>query len=56
MTGSRATAQGAGIVLPTLASGQFLLTLDSSVMNVSIATVAYDLGTTATGTQSAITL
>jgi hypothetical protein len=27
-------------VLLTLASGQFLMTLDSSVMNVSIATVA----------------
>ena len=32
-------------VLTTLASAQFLMTLDSSVMNVSIATVAEDLGT-----------
>lgn len=46
----------AGSVLLTLASGQFLMTLDSSVMNVSIATVAEDLGTTVTGIQSAITL
>jgi MFS family permease len=39
-----------------LASGQFLMALDSSVMNVSIATVADDLGTTVTGIQTAITL
>jgi MFS family permease len=45
-----------GIVLLTLASGQFLMTLDSSVMNVSIAQVAEDLGTTVTGIQTAITL
>jgi MFS family permease len=43
-------------VLLTLASGQFLMTLDSSVMNVSIATVAKDVGTTVTGIQTAITL
>jgi MFS family permease len=45
-----------GIVLLTLAAGQFLMTLDSSVMNVSIATVAHDVGTTVTGIQTAITL
>jgi len=39
-----------------LASSQFLMTLDSSVMNVSMATVAADLGTTITGIQAAITL
>ena len=39
----------------TLAAGQFLMTLDSSVMNVSIATVAEDVGTTVTGIQTAIT-
>ena len=39
-----------------LAAGQFLMTLDSSVMNVSIATVAKDVGTTITGIQTAITL
>jgi MFS family permease len=42
-------------VLLTLATGQFLMTLDSSVMNVSIATVAKDVGTTVTGIQGAIT-
>lgn len=45
----------AGTVLLTLASAQFLMTLDSSVMNVSIATVAKDVGTTVTGIQTAIT-
>jgi MFS family permease len=51
-----AAAKRAGIVLLTLAAGQFLMTLDSSVMNVSIATVAQDVGTTVTGIQTAITL
>src|SRR4051794_15584544 len=51
---TRAAASGA--VLLTLASGQFLMTLDSSVMNVSIAQVAEDVGTTVTGVQTAITL
>jgi MFS family permease len=49
-------AVAAGGVLLTLASGQFLMALDSSVMNVSIATVAEDVGTTVTGIQTAITL
>jgi EmrB/QacA subfamily drug resistance transporter len=48
--------QRARTVLFTLAAGQFLMTLDSSVMNVAIATVAKDVGTTVTGIQSAITL
>ena len=48
--------QRTGQVLLTLASGQFLMTLDSSVMNVAIATVAKDVGTTVTGIQTAITL
>jgi MFS family permease len=43
-------------VLLTLAAAQFLMTLDTSVMNVSIATVAEDVGTTVTGIQTAITL
>jgi EmrB/QacA subfamily drug resistance transporter len=43
------------LVLLTLATGQFLMTLDSSVMNVSIATVAEDVGTTVSGIQGAIT-
>ena len=50
------TESSAGGVLLTLASGQFLMTLDSSVMNVAIATVAEDVGTTVTGIQAAITL
>ncbi len=51
-----AAKAGAGLILFTLATGQFLMTLDTSVMNVSIATVAKDLGTTVTGVQTAITL
>ncbi|MSX12529.1 MAG: hypothetical protein F2811_08360, partial [Actinobacteria bacterium] len=49
---SRATAT-AGMVLLTLSSGQFLMALDTSVMNVSIAAVAEDIGTTVTGIQTA---
>jgi MFS family permease len=54
-TAPSARVSGAMLVLFTLASGQFLMTLDSSVMNVSIATVAKDVGTTVTGIQGAIT-
>ena len=43
-------------MLLILASAQFLMTLDSSVMNVSIQSVADDLHTTVTGIQTAITL
>ena len=53
--GSKAS-DGASIVLLTLAAGQFLMTLDTSVMNVAIATVAEDVGTDVTGIQTAITL
>ena len=53
---AKGAAAGSGVVLAILMSGQFLMTLDSSVMNVSMATVANDLGTTVTGIQSAITL
>jgi len=52
---SSGRAKGATLVLLTLAAGQFLMTLDTSVMNVSIATVAKDVGTTVTGIQGAIT-
>ena len=55
-TAPERTAKASGGVLITLASAQFLMTLDSSVMNVSIATVAKDVGTTVTGIQTAITL
>lgn len=53
---ARRTGGAAGLVLFTLATAQFLMTLDSSVMNVSIAQVAADVGTTVTGIQTAITL
>ena len=48
--------KAAGGILLTLAAAQFLMTLDSSVMNVSMATVAEDVGTSITGIQTAITL
>jgi hypothetical protein len=47
-TAPSARAASASLVLMTLATGQFLMTLDSSVMNVSIATVAEDVGTDVT--------
>lgn len=52
----KAAAGATGLILLTLCAGQFLMMLDSSVMNVSIATVAKDVGTTVTGIQTAITL
>jgi EmrB/QacA subfamily drug resistance transporter len=54
-TVTKTAAKGAQVILVTLAAGQFLMALDSSVMNVSIATVAEDVGTTVTGIQGAIT-
>jgi MFS family permease len=56
MSTDTATRTAGATVLMTLASAQFLMTLDSSVMNVSIATVAEDVGTDVTGIQTAITL
>ncbi|MFF4130899.1 MFS transporter [Streptomyces mirabilis] len=53
--GTAESSAGARLVLLTLAAGQFLMALDSSVMNVSIAAVAADVGTTVTGIQGAIT-
>ena len=55
-TAGRRGLSGTGFVLLVLAAGQFLMTLDSSVMNVSIRQVAADVGTTVTGIQTAITL
>src|SRR5438045_9713163 len=55
-TDTKAPRSASSIVLMTLAAGQFLMTLDSSVMNISIATVAKDVGTDVTGIQTAITL
>ena len=43
---AKTASSGAQVILLTLAAGQFLMTLDSAVMNVSIATVAEDVGTT----------
>ena len=56
MTAADTARTASTVILLTLASGQFLMALDSSVMNVSIATVAEDLDTTVTGMQTAITL
>ena len=43
-SGGRSGARpSATLVLLTLAAGQFLMTLDTSVMNVAIATVAEDV-------------
>src|ERR1700751_232297 len=42
-------------VITILALAQFVMILDSTVMNVSISTVAKDLGTTISGMQAAIT-
>jgi MFS family permease len=54
--GAARAAGAAGVVLMTLAAGQFVMALDTTVMNTAIATVAKDLGTTVTGIQTAITL
>src|SRR3954466_13201037 len=43
-------------VILILAVSQFVMILDSTVMNVSISTVAKDLDTTISGMQAAITL
>ena len=55
VAGGRA-AKATGVVLFTLAAGQFVMALDTTVMNTAIATVAKDVGTTVTGIQTAITL
>jgi MFS family permease len=55
-TAKKAAMAGASLVLVTLCAAQFLMTLDTSVMNVAIATVAKDCNTTVTGVQTAITL
>jgi MFS family permease len=43
------------LVVAILAISQFVMILDSTVMNVSISTVAHDLNTTISGMQAAIT-
>ena len=54
--GQVTAAAAGGIVLATLAAGQFVMALDTTVMNTAIATVADDVRTTVTGIQTAITL
>src|SRR3954470_12528259 len=57
MTNTAGRVAGAtGVVLLTLAAGQFVMALDTTVMNTAIATVARDLDTTVTGIQTAITM
>jgi EmrB/QacA subfamily drug resistance transporter len=51
-----ASSRASRSTLAVLATAQFLMTLDTSVMNVSIRQVAADVGTTVTGIQTAITL
>ena len=56
IAGTERRSSAAGLVLLTLAAGQFVMALDTTVMNTAIATVAKDVGTTVTGIQTAITL
>jgi MFS family permease len=56
MPASGSRAGTTKVVLLTLAAGQFVMALDTTVMNTAIATVAKDLGTTVSGIQTAITL
>jgi MFS family permease len=55
-TARQQVQSASGLVLLTLATGQFVMALDTTVMNTAIATVAKDVGTTVTGIQTAITL
>ena len=50
-TASSAAAKASGLVLLTLATGQFVMALDMTVMNTAIATVAEDVGTDVIGIQ-----
>ena len=43
-------------VIAMLAAAQFIMVLDTTVMNVSITQVAADLNTTVVGLQTAITM
>ena len=56
MASPSTTAKATGGILSILAAAQFLMTLDTSVMNVSISEVASDVHTTVSGVQTAITL
>ena len=50
------TARTAAPVLASLGAGQFVMAVDSTAMNVSIVSVAQDVGSDITGVQTAITL
>ena len=56
VSAGRVATAASGMVLMTLAAGQFVMSLDTTVMNTAIATVADDLDTTVTGIQTAITM
>ena len=51
-TAASAAAKASGLVLLTLATGQFVMALDMTVMNTAIATVAEDVGTDVIGIQT----
>jgi len=51
-----AVRSGSTLVLGTLAAGQFVMALDSSVMNVSMVEVANDVNSDISGIQTAITM
>jgi MFS family permease len=51
-----AVRSGSTLVLATLAAGQFVMALDSSVMNVSMVEVAKDVNSDIAGIQTAITM
>ena len=55
-TGNREEASGSPRLALLLAMAMFVLVVDTSLMNVSIAAVVEDLGTTVSGVQSAIAL
>jgi EmrB/QacA subfamily drug resistance transporter len=54
-TTNKESAAVGGLVLPILALTMFLMTLDTSVMNVSISALVHDLNTTVTAIQGVIT-
>ena len=56
MTNSTQAKQASWGVIAMLAAAQFIMVLDTTVMNVSITQVAEDLNTTVVGLQTAITL
>jgi MFS family permease len=56
MTSTSETKQASWGVIAMLAAAQFIMVLDTTVMNVSITQVAADLNTTIVGLQTAITM